>query len=152
MAFAERGLVTSDTLTAVSIWNLTTWLTPQTSGDPIRVKNINIMGSYQIDQTTEVNSQFGCVAIALMRFPDSVSTPDPDFVETGVSGVDRQIFKWRYIWTGGQNNPVLWTMRFKAVNVNPGQTLIMGIRVLVESGANLNHRVQIASRWWQDDG
>ncbi len=152
MAFQERGRVDVATLTAASAWDLDTWLTPGTSGDPIRLKNINLLGSYQIDQASEVNSQFGCVAVVLMRFPDTVTTPDPDFVESGISGVDRQIFKWRYIWTGGQNNPVLWTMRFKAVNVNPGQKLVYGIRVMSESGASVNHRVQTASRWWQDDG
>ncbi len=152
MAFQERGRVKTLTLTAPSVWDFDEWSNPGTSGDPVRIKNINIMGIYTIDQTTEVNSQKGAIAVCLLRFPDGVSTPDPDFVESGVSGVDRQIFKWRYVWTAGQNNPVLFTMRFKAINVNPGQLLLLGTRVMNESGASLNHRVGYASRWWQDDG
>ncbi len=128
-------------------------VTAVTSDDKVRLKNIMLQGTYSVDQSTEANSQYGLLAVALMRFPDTVSTPDPDFLEAaGASGIDRQIFKWRTIWASGQNNPVLWSMRFKAVNVNPGQKLYLGARILVESSSSLNHRVNTALRWWQDDG
>lgn len=152
MTFSERGRVEQVTHSAVSAWSHDEIVTAVTSADKIRVKGLQLLGSYQIDQTTEVNSQIGCVMVALMRFPDTVSTPDPGAPEGAVSGVDRQIFKWRYIWTGGQNNPVLWTLRFKAINVNPGQKLLISSQVVFESGTSINHRIQIASRWWQDDG
>ncbi len=152
MTFSERGHITQKTLTSTLAWDLDVIVAAVTSADMVRVKNLQLSGSYQIDQTTEVNSQIGCVSVALMRFPDTVTTPDPDYPDGSTAGVDRQIVKWRTIWTGGQNNPVLWTMRFRAVNVKPGVKLLIGLRVSFESGASLNHRVQVASRWWQDDG
>ncbi len=153
MAFSERGARTVPVATAVGVWAFFEIAAAVTSADKVRLKNIMLQGTYSVDQSTEVNSQFGLGAVAMMRFPDTVSTPDPDFLEVGApSGIDRQIFKWRTIWATGQNNPVLWTMRFKAVNVNPGQVLLIGTRVLLESGTSLNHRFNIALRWWQDDG
>ncbi len=152
-SFTERGRVDAVTLTATDVWDLDTLIAAATSVDKFRVKNIMITGIYQIDQASEVNAQFGIAAIALFRFPDTVSTPDPDLVEgLGVAGVDRQIFKWRFLHTAGQNNPVLFSMRFRAVNVNPGQVLILGKRILTESGASVNHRINTTTRWWQDNG
>lgn len=152
-SFTERGRIDAVTITAVDTWDLDQLVTSATSVDKFRIKNLMITGIYQIDQTTEVNAQFGIAALCLMRFPDTVSTPDPDFVEgLGVAGVDRQIFKWRFLHTAGQNNPVLFSMRFRAINVNPGQTLFLGKRVLTESGASINHRINTTTRWWQDNG
>lgn len=153
MTFTERGWRTNPVITSVSAWDFKTIAAAVTSADKIRIKNIMIQGVYEIDQTTEVNTQYGLIGLCMMRFPDTVSTPDPDFLEaSSSSGLDRQIFKWRYVWASGQNNPVLWTMKFKAINCNPGQKVILGTRVLVESGTSLNHRVHIAGRHWQDDG
>lgn len=152
MAFKERGKTDAVNITAASVWDLDEWYSVGTSLNPYRIKNISIQGVYSIDQATEANSQYGTIIAALMRFPDTVSTPDPDIVESGVGGVDRQIFKWRFVHGHGQNNPVLWSMRFKAVNVNPGQKLLFGLRVKQESGVSLNHRIQVASRWWIDEG
>ncbi len=153
MTFSERGREGIVTQTAPSAWNLDTLVAVVTSADMTRVKNILIQGVYSIDQSTEANSQFGLAALVLMKFPDGVSTPDPDLVEGGgVTGVDRQIFKWRYIWTAGQNNPVLFTMRFRAINVKPGEKLILGKRIQQEGGVSLNHRFNTTARWWQDDG
>ncbi len=153
MTFSERGSRAIVLLTAVGAWTFHELSAAVTSADKVRLKNIMLTGTYSIDQASEVNSQHGLVGIALMRFPDTVSTPDPDFLESALaSGIDRQIFKWRTVWAQGQNNPVLWSMRFKAVNVNPGQKLLLGLRVVAESGASLNHRLNTALRWWQDDG
>ncbi len=153
MTFTERGLRDIGLQTAPSVWDFTIIAEPLTSGETVRLKNIQLQGVYSIDQSSEVNSQFGLMAVALLRFPDTVATPDPDFLESaGIAGLDRQIFKWRTIWATGQNNPVLWTMRFKAVNVMPGVKLLLGTRVLAESGVGINHRINTALRWWQDDG
>ncbi len=152
MTFSERGREDIVTLTATKVWDNDPIVTVNTSDDMVRVKNILIQGVYSIDQASEVNSQFGLAVITLHKFPDGVGTPDPDLVESGISGVDRQIFKWRYIWTTGQNNPVLFTMRFRAINVKPGEVLRIAKRVQNESGASLNHRMNTAARWWQDDG
>ncbi len=153
MTFTERHGHDSPVLTSVGTWDLFTMLTVVTSADMVRVKNIMLTGIYNVDQTTEVNTQFGHMLVALFKFPDTVSTPDPGFDTGGtMSGLDRQIFKWRTIWSAGQNNPVLWSMKFRAINVKPGETLYLGTRALVESGTSINHRMHTGLRWWQDDG
>lgn len=150
MGFTEQADNVVSILTATNVWDVDDVIeTPNTSGETVRVKGFFLNGMYSIDQSTEVNSQHGLAAVALMRFPDTVSTPDPDFVEGNGGSIDRQIFKWRTIWTSGQNNPVLFTMKFRAVNVKPGEKLIVATRILRESGASLNHRLHLAWRYWK---
>lgn len=148
-AWREIGQSEAILQTSFNAWDLKTMEAVVTSDEPVRVKGIFINGMYSIDQTTEVNSQFGLVAVALMKFPDTVTTPDPDFVEGNSGSVDRQIFKWRYIWASGQNNPVIWTMKFRAINVKPGEKLLLGMRVQRESGATINHRLNLSWRYWK---
>ncbi len=151
-SFAEKVHTLLTVHTSTLAWDFDTLVAEVTSGDVSRVKNIMIRGVYSIDQASEVNSQHGLAAIALMRFPDTVSTPDPDIGESAGAGVDRQISHWRTVWATGQNNPVLWTMKFRAINVKPGEKLILGTRIQSESGASLNHRLHMHVRLWLDDG
>ncbi len=148
-AWREIGQSAITVHTATSAWSFTTMEAAVTSDEPIRVKSIFLNGVYSVDQATEVNSQFGLAGIALMKFPDTVSTPDPDFVEGNSGSIDRQIFKWRFLWAVGQNNPVLWTLKFRAINVKPGEKLLLGTRIQQESGASLNHRLSMAWRYWK---
>ncbi len=151
MAFKEKGRDVIDTLTSLGAWQIRDLETVVTSSSKFKVRNLFVRGTYNIDQTTEVNSQHGLLIFALWRFPDTVTTPDPDIVEGNSGGIDRQILAWRYVWASGQNNPVLWTFKYRAVNINPGQKLSVGVKAQRESGTSINHRVNWAMTYWLDE-
>lgn len=151
MGFEYQGQDAVATVTSPLVWTLQSIKSVATSGDRLRLKNFFVRGVYSIDQASEVNLQHGLLFIGLLRFPDTVSTPDPDAVEGGSGSVDHGFAVHRTVWAQGQNNPVLWTMRFRAINVNPGQKLFLAHRIQLESGASLNHRVFTSSSWFESD-
>ncbi len=151
MGWEERHLANGFIHTQTFAWDFETIATVVTSGDRLRLRNLQINGIYWVDQTTEVNTQTGTMILALMRFPDTVSSPNPDFVNGTGGGVDRQIKIWKPIFTAGQNNPVLFSMRFRAINCSPGQKIQIATRAIRESSTSINHRLEYMYRWWQSD-
>jgi len=150
MGFESRWLTGEPVLTTVLAWTFQTLVTVATSGDKTRVKNLFVKGIYWVDQTTEVNTQYGTLGLGLIRAPDTQSTPDPDWT-TNLGGIDKQILKPTVVMSAGVNNPVLFTFSYRAINVSPGQKLIWALHPLEESGASINHRVVYAVQFWESD-
>ncbi len=153
MGFERRTLVSAETVTATTSWNLTPIETVTSSGDTIRLKAFFMKGMYWVNQATEVVTQYGSIGVCLMRFPDTVTTPDPDwaFTEGTAESPDAQILSPMIVHSGGQNNPVLFTYRYRAINIRPGQKLWLGLYAFQESGPSINHQVQIGAQWIRSD-
>jgi hypothetical protein len=149
MGYERRTLVSAETLTATQAWDLTTLVAVGSSGDKTRVKGFFMKGMYWVNQASEVVTQYGTIGICLMRFPDTVSSPDPDWLFGSLqnSAPDAQILSPMLVHSGGQNNPVLFTYKYRAINVSPGQNLYLGLYVFQESGASINHQIQIGAQW-----
>ncbi len=153
MSFQRRTLVGAETLTSTLAWNLTVIKTTLSSEDTARIKGFRLKGMYWVNQATEVVTQYGTIGICLMRFPDTVTTPDPDWAagEPAASSPDAQILSPMIIHSGGQNNPVLFSYNYRAINVRPGQKLWLGLYAFQESGSSINHQVSHASQWVESD-
>jgi len=150
MSFERRWNINAQSLTTVSAWSFITLASVTSAADKLRVKGVFIKGIYWVQQTTEVVTQYGSLGVALLRFPDTVSTPDPDWALSGAAP-DSQILNPMVIHAAGQNNPVLFTFKYRALNVRPGEKMYLALRPLQESGASINHRVNLAAQWVQSD-
>ncbi len=151
MAFERRTLTTEDVLTSPDTWNLTTLKSVASSADKTRIKGIYIKGIYWVSQATEVNTQYGSLGIALMRFPDTVATPAPEWAAAGSTSPDAGVLNPMFILTAGQNNPVLFTYKYRAINIRPGEKLYLGLYVHDESGTSINHYVNLGYQWVESD-
>lgn len=123
-----------------------------TASNKVRLRNIFIRGVYWVSQTTEANTQYGTMGLGILRFPDTVSTPDPDWNPNAFgNGIDAQILNPRTILAAGENNPVLFSYSYKALNCRPGQKVLIGSYVLDESGNSINHYLNMTVSYWISD-
>ncbi len=149
MSWEHKQFIHGGTHTDLDTWVNTTLIAVGPSNDRLKMKNLTLRGSYSIDQSTESNTQFGAVVIALYRISDQVATPDVDIASTGI---ERRILKMMYVITGGENNPVIFSLHYRAVNVRPGEKLMLSSQAKLESTSVINHRVNmIGSHWTSDD-
>ncbi len=147
MGFEQKQVIHSANHTVLDTWVNTTVVSVGDSADELKVKNLMMRGLFWVDQGTEVNTQYGGVAVALYRISDQVGTPDMDI---GSGGIDRML-RLQYVLSAGQNNPVLFTLQYRAVNVKPGIKLMLSTQAKLESSTDINHRVQIMGTYWSSD-
>ncbi len=119
------------------------------SGERKRIRNIFVRGVYWVDQATEVNTQYGTIIVGLARFPEPNATPSPGFTEG--TGVGSQLKTWTYVLTAGQNNPTIFSLRYRAINIKSEETLWLLTRAESESSTAINHRVNVAGVWWESN-
>lgn len=148
MSFEQNLVVYNANHTSLDSWSTQQLVSVTNSEDRIKTRNLSLRGMYWIDQTTEVNTQYGAVAVALLRVPDSLTSPSPDVATVGI---DRMIKKLIIVLAAGQNNPVLFSFNYRAINVGPGETLLIASSAKQESTTGVNHRVNLAGTIWQSD-
>lgn len=134
--------------TALKAWDFDTILTVTTAAERVRVKNLFLRGTFSLDQATESNAQRSTCYVSLLLFPDTVTTPDPDDISAGAS-IDRQLKGGRFVLASGQNNPTLFTFKYRAINVNPGQKLVFATQVVAESDGNVSNRIELMGTFWR---
>lgn len=135
-------------VTVPDTWDHTTLVTTVTTESTKKFKNLFIRGIYSVDQSSEVLTQFGLMVLTIQLWPDTVTTPDPDWTKGQTGGIDRQIKSFKHVWAYGNNNPTLFTFRYRAINVKPGEKLLISAYVPDESGTSLNHRIRLGGNYW----
>lgn len=148
MGFEQRMLNNDMSHSSVDTYVYQTMISVTNSQDRVRMRNLNLRCLYWVSQATEVNTQYGSIGMVLMLYPDIVSSPVPDFT---ASGIDRQIKRIANVVAAGQNNPVLFSFSYRAINVNPGQKLVLATMAKEESSTNIVHHVVYQGQYWVSD-
>ncbi len=131
-------------------WAVKSIVAVLTNADTLRVKNLFLRGFYSVSQPTEDNAQGGTIFFSLYLATDQIATPDPGDPTDGL-GLDFSLKGGRFVLASGQNNPVLFQFRYRAINVKPGMNLYLVQQIVRETHAGLLHHVQVAGDFWQSN-
>ncbi len=150
MSWQEKVVLDHVDQNTVSTWDLHTLETITTAGDLTRVKNLFLRGMYWVTHATESNEHFGVLYAAMLLFPDTVTTPDPDDIGNGLA-TDRQLKGGRFVIAAGQNNPTVFSFQYRAINVKPGFKLYLATQAVAEANTGITHRYEFAGNYWRND-
>ncbi len=145
MGFEQLQVVHSASHTVLDTWVNTTVRSVASAEDRLKIKNLSMRGIFWVSQSSEVNTQFGAIVLALYRISEQVGTPDMD---VDGSGIDK-LMKIQYVYAAGQNNPVLFSLFYKAVNLAPGIKLMLSTQAKAESSTAIVHHVQMIGSLWE---